>query len=80
MPTKLKPSAVSCNGTLEDHKRRIVLDYLEHYNGNRTRTAIALDINLATLKGWLREWGIPPAEPGRPRKANDLGLHVRDNR
>lgn len=42
-------------------ERRYVLEVLERYNGNRTRTAKALGIGANTLWRKLKGWGVPPA-------------------
>jgi DNA-binding NtrC family response regulator len=38
-----------------------VLEVLDRYNGNRTRTAKALGIGANTLWRKLKGWGVPPA-------------------
>ncbi len=42
-------------------ERRYVIEVLERYKGNRTRTAKALGIGANTLWRKLKGWGVPPA-------------------
>jgi DNA-binding NtrC family response regulator len=42
-------------------ERRYVIEVLERYEGNRTRTAKALGIGANTLWRKLKGWGVPPA-------------------
>jgi DNA-binding NtrC family response regulator len=42
-------------------EKRYVLEVLDRYNGNRTKTAKALGIGANTLWRKLKGWGVPPA-------------------
>lgn len=46
---------------MADMERAYVLKVLEHFDGNRTHTARALQIGTNTLWRKLKAWGIPPA-------------------
>jgi len=47
--------------SMAEIERRYVLEVLERYRGNRTRTAKALGIGANTLWRKLKGWGVPPA-------------------
>lgn len=47
--------------SIAELERRYVLEVLNRYNGNRTRTAKALGIGANTLWRKLKTWGVPPA-------------------
>ncbi len=47
--------------SMAEIERRYVLEVLERYQGNRTRTAKALGIGANTLWRKLKGWGVPPA-------------------
>jgi two-component system, NtrC family, response regulator AtoC len=44
-------------GTLAEAERRLILATLEHFDGDRRKTAGALDVSLRTLYNRLREYG-----------------------
>ena len=41
--------------TLEDARKRIVTQCLDRHDGNRTRTARELGINVKTLYNWMQK-------------------------
>ena len=47
--------------SMAEIERRYVLEVLERYRGNRTRTAKALGMGANTLWRKLKGWGVPPA-------------------
>lgn len=47
--------------SMAELERRYVIEVLERYKGNRTRTAKALGIGANTLWRKLKGWGVPPA-------------------
>lgn len=47
--------------SIAELERRYVMEVLDRYNGNRTRTAKALGIGANTLWRKLKGWGVPPA-------------------
>jgi len=60
---------VSLHEAMMEFKRKVVLDALAHYSGNRSRAAAALQIERTSLLRLLRELEIAevvPAPRGRP--------------
>ena len=56
--------------TVADVERHLILDTLDHCQGNRTHSARILGISIRTLRNKLNEYveaGIPVPEPGQTR-------------
>jgi DNA-binding NtrC family response regulator len=60
---------VPLHEAINEFKRKVVLDTLAHFSGNRSRAAAALQIERTSLLRLLRELeigGVVPAPRGRP--------------
>jgi DNA-binding NtrC family response regulator len=50
--------AFPANKTLAEMEKLVVVDRLDHHNGNRSHTARSLGISLRTLQRKLKKWGL----------------------
>ncbi len=55
-PTKKSPEKASVGITLHELEKRLILDTLESYGNNRTKTAEILGISIRTLRNKLQEY------------------------
>lgn len=68
MSTKTVSYEVPDIKTLAEAEKAHILAAMDICNGNRMRTARALDIGLSTLQRKLKEYGVPPGKAGGQRK------------
>src|SRR4029453_9074562 len=74
---------VPLHEAMMEFKRKVVLDALAHYSGNRSRAAAALQIERTSLLRLLRELEIAevvPAPRGRPTEGGSLPPPLRLDR
>lgn len=63
-PKNLAPMvSVQMGWSLELHKRQLILACYDKFEGNQTRTAVALGISRNTLWEHLRCYGVLPIKP-----------------
>jgi len=62
LDTEKKPLEKSVGITLHELEKRLILDTLEAYHLNRTKTAAVLGISVRTLRNKLHEYGLAASE------------------
>ena len=61
--------SVPIGTTLAEMERSLILATLEHFEGNKERTAAALGVSLKTLYNRLKDYGGEGAQPSKERRA-----------